>query len=146
MPSFSIPMDERRRVYVRLVGAIRHELHKALEEEAARAGLTKAAVAKRLGCDKGFVSKQLNQTGNMRMKTLADFAWALDRVPMVALAQVNALAHNAGSVTLVSAARGTNTGCAELYPDNSEVARAGSAPGPHIVSSLIHGAKMVGAR
>ena len=79
MRSLKFRIKPRRRKFVRLIGLVQDELQKAFVEEQEERGLTKSKLAQRLECDKGFVTRKLNGTGNMTLETLTDFAWALDR-------------------------------------------------------------------
>ena len=99
MTSSSISMPDRRRTYVRMLGEIRHALLTALSEEAAGRGLTKAGMARELGCDKSFVTRKLEGTSNMTLETLADLAFALNRPVKVSLpARTGSLGSNSTAV------------------------------------------------
>ncbi|HTE42430.1 MAG TPA: hypothetical protein VK629_16530 [Steroidobacteraceae bacterium] len=78
-------LGARRRTYVRLIGEIRHALNNALQEEFQRRQLTSTGMADILEKDKSFVSRKLNGTSNMTLETLADLAFALDRVIKIQL-------------------------------------------------------------
>jgi transcriptional regulator with XRE-family HTH domain len=67
------------------VGTINHALNEALEEEHKKRGLTQTAMAEDLQTDKSFVCRKMNGTSNMTLETLADLAYALDRVVEVQL-------------------------------------------------------------
>jgi transcriptional regulator with XRE-family HTH domain len=68
-----------------LIGTIQHALHQALAEEQGRTGLTQSGMAGILDVSKSFVSRKMNGTSNMTLETLADLAFALDRVVKVEL-------------------------------------------------------------
>ena len=85
MKSVSLKIDKRRRTYTRLIGEIHHALNQALTEENEDRQLTKAKMAEILGCDRGTITKLLSGTRNMRLETLADLAYALDRPVEVSL-------------------------------------------------------------
>jgi transcriptional regulator with XRE-family HTH domain len=55
------------------------ELERALAEEQAENGLTKAELARRLGVNRSVLTKRLNGALNMTFETLADMAWAMGR-------------------------------------------------------------------
>ncbi len=57
----------------------------ALWEELERAGVRRADLADRLGVSKAYVTQALNGGQNLTLRTLADFAWALDAVVRVQL-------------------------------------------------------------
>lgn len=81
----SLSIDKRRRTYVRLIGQIRRALNEALGQEFERRGLTKTKVALLLGWSKSFVTRKLAGTSNMTLETLADLAFALDRIVEIRL-------------------------------------------------------------
>ena len=83
--SSKLRLDKRRRTYVRLLGDIQHALNKALEEENAKRGLTRAEIARVIGRNKSFVTRKLNGSSNMTLETFADLAFALDRPARVSL-------------------------------------------------------------
>lgn len=83
--SSNLSIDKRRRVFVRLIGKLRHELNQALAEEHVANGMTQAQIAAILNCHKSFVSRVLNGTTNMTLQTVADFAFALDRAVDITL-------------------------------------------------------------
>ena|SRR5437763_4582675 len=77
--SSRLHVSKRRRVFARFLGKIQHAILKALEEEHAKRGLTRAEIARILDTDKGFITKKLNGMSNMTIETVADFAFAMDR-------------------------------------------------------------------
>jgi transcriptional regulator with XRE-family HTH domain len=79
MISFRFAPDLRKRIAGRFFARVRRELNKAFMEEAADRGLTQAELARKLGVDRSVVCRQLSGTANLTMRTLADYAWALDR-------------------------------------------------------------------
>lgn len=85
MPFSKISIDKRRRTFVRLIGDIHNKLNQALAEEYERRQLTRTEMADMLGTNKSFVTRKLNGTSNMTLETLADLAFALDRVVKVQL-------------------------------------------------------------
>lgn len=84
MPS-EISVDKRRRTYVRLIGEISHSLNEALAEENARRQLTQTGMAEALQTNKSFVSRKMSGLSNMTLETLADLAFALDRIVKIQL-------------------------------------------------------------
>lgn len=85
MTSSNLSHDRRRRTYVRLIGEIQHALHTALVEEQGRRQLTRTGMAEALQTNKSFITRKLNGTSNMTLETLADLAFALDRIVKVEL-------------------------------------------------------------
>ncbi len=85
MKSVRAKVDKRRLTYTRLIGEIHHALNQALTEEYSTRKLTKAEMAKILGTDRASITKLLSGTRNMRLETLADLAFALNRPVKVSL-------------------------------------------------------------
>lgn len=83
--SFSLKTDPRRRSYVRLIGEIQRALNGALEEEHAKRGLTRKAIADILKKNKSVITRKFSGEGNMTLETLADLAYALDRPVKISL-------------------------------------------------------------
>ncbi len=66
--------DEEQRLYARercIVVAT-----EAIAEQMQLAGMTRAAIAQRIGVSKGHISRVLNGSRNMTLNTLADLLWA----------------------------------------------------------------------
>lgn len=109
MTSYRMEIPARRRTYVRLLGEVRHALNSALTEEATQHGLTKTEMARRIGCDKAFVTRKLTGQSNMTLETLADLAFALDRPVKISLPArgrlpgINALVSHVSFVPAVGA-------------------------------------------
>ncbi|MGQ0640132.1 MAG: helix-turn-helix domain-containing protein [Gemmatimonadaceae bacterium] len=72
---FPAPEDQREYARERCVVAITEALGEAMES----AGLTRAAVAERLGKTRGHVSKVLKGAHNMTLRTLGELLWACDK-------------------------------------------------------------------
>jgi transcriptional regulator with XRE-family HTH domain len=83
--SSSLSMDKRRRTYVRMIGQIHDALMQALCEEQEKRGLTQTGMADALNTNKSFISRKMNGSSNMTLETLADLAFALDRIVEVNL-------------------------------------------------------------
>ena len=83
--SSSLSIDKRRRTYVRMIGQIHDALIRALTEEQESRGLTQTGMAEALGASKSFISRKMSGTSNMTLETLADLAFALDRIVKVDL-------------------------------------------------------------
>ncbi len=79
MRSYTAKIDPRRRKFTRLLSEVHGELERALAEEQAENGLTRAELARRLGVNRSVLTKRLNGALNMTFETLADRAWALGR-------------------------------------------------------------------
>jgi transcriptional regulator with XRE-family HTH domain len=79
MTSFQFAPDRRTRIAGRFFARVRRELQKAFLEGKADHGLTQAKLARKLGVDRAVVCRQLAGTANITLRTLADYAWAMDR-------------------------------------------------------------------
>ena len=79
MTSFQFAPSPRKRKVARFITRVRRELQKAFMEEKAARGLTQAKLARTLGSHRSIVCRQLAGSANLTLRTLADYAWALDR-------------------------------------------------------------------
>src|SRR5579885_2841820 len=79
MMSFQFAPDRRKRIAGRFFARVRRELQKACLEEKTERGVTQAQLARDLGVDRAVVCRQLAGTSNLTLRTLADYAWALNR-------------------------------------------------------------------
>ncbi len=79
MTSYRFAPNLRKRVAGRFFTRVRRELQKAFIEEKASRNLTQAELARQLGTARSTVCRQLAGSENLTLRTLADYAWALDR-------------------------------------------------------------------
>jgi hypothetical protein len=79
MTSYHFAPDRRKRTVARFITHVRRELQKAFLEEKAKRGVTQAQLARTLGTDRAVVCRQLSGSANLTLRTLADYAWALER-------------------------------------------------------------------
>lgn len=81
MPAFSASRETPwRKTFMRYAMDVLDQLNLALAEEHDRNGLTRAAVAEKLGVHRSEVTKLLGgRRRNMTMESIAALAWALDR-------------------------------------------------------------------
>jgi transcriptional regulator with XRE-family HTH domain len=79
MSSFQFAPSPRKRVTGRFLTRVHRELQKAYMEEKDARGITQAKLARKLGVHRAVVCRQLAGTANLNLRTLADYAWALDR-------------------------------------------------------------------
>jgi hypothetical protein len=79
MPSFQFAPSPRKRVTGRFITRVRRELQKAFLEEKEARGITQAKLARILGVNRAVVCRQLAGTANLTLRTLGDYAWALER-------------------------------------------------------------------
>lgn len=72
---------ERRLRQEEFILEVTEEMVRAMQE----AGLRKADIAERLGCSKSLVTQMLDGGRNLTLRTVADFAGALNLMPRVRL-------------------------------------------------------------
>ena len=85
------PLDaEGQRVYARLTAHVARELARALAAESQFGTITRAELARRLGRDKGFVTRKLSGGENMELRTVAAFLAALGYEMDVAARRIKA--------------------------------------------------------
>jgi hypothetical protein len=109
--SFKLRTDARSRMAGRFISRITREVRKAYEHEKHRRKLTQSALAQLLGVDRATVHRQIKVGGNLQLRTLSDYAWALDHELEVRL-----------TPRLLNVGHGTNTAVA------SAPALSGSQP------------------
>ena len=81
---------EGQRVYARLTADVARELARALAAESQFGTITRAELARRLGRDKGFVTRKLSGGENMELRTVAAFLAALGYEMDVAARRIKA--------------------------------------------------------
>ncbi len=69
----------------RFVGDVREELAVAFLEELGEHGLTKSDIARLLGVNRSVISRILNGTAPLELRTLGQLAWAMGRDPQFKL-------------------------------------------------------------
>jgi transcriptional regulator with XRE-family HTH domain len=97
--SFEFDLDPKSREFVRLAAMIHREIDRAVSEECKKHRLTKADVARCLGVDKGNLTRRLNGTSNLTIRSIAELCWALNQTPefrMVSNDKVRSVASNHG--------------------------------------------------
>lgn len=65
----------------RFIGDVKRALRLALLEEARENGMTQTEIAKRLGVNKSVISRIINGTQDLTLRTVGEFARALGRIP-----------------------------------------------------------------
>ena len=85
MTSFQFAPTPRKRKVARFIRRVRRELQKAFIEEKTARGLTQAELARTLGINRSLVCRQLAGSANLTLRTIGDYAWALDRDPNFSL-------------------------------------------------------------
>lgn len=84
MTFFDFEMDEKDLAAAKFIGETRRGLALALlEAKKENPSICQAEVARRIGMDKGTLSKVLNGQSNMTLRTVAEIAWALGVLPEV---------------------------------------------------------------
>jgi DNA-binding XRE family transcriptional regulator len=69
--------NNRRSVYLNLVGSIESQLREAFAKRHDEEGLTQSALAGKLGVDRSAINRRLTGRVNMTAETLADMVWGL---------------------------------------------------------------------
>jgi hypothetical protein len=69
----------------RFVGDVREEILLAFLEEMSERGLTKSEIARLLGVHRSAVSRMLNGTAPLELRTIGQLAWAMGRDPQLKL-------------------------------------------------------------
>ncbi len=77
MRSFGREPDNRRKLYLQLIGTIESQLREAYAKRHEMDGLTQAEIARRLDINKSVVNRRLNGRTNLTVESLADMLWAL---------------------------------------------------------------------
>jgi len=83
--SLVFDIGEKARRVARFLGSIHRELQQALEEEKARRKLTQQQIADLIGVNRSVINRQILGGGNLTLRRLAEFAWALGREPVFEL-------------------------------------------------------------
>ena len=122
MPSFRFAPNPRTRVTARFMTRVRRELQKAYMEEKASRGVTQAYLARKFGIGRAVVCRQLAGSSNLTLRTLADYAWALERDLIFAMPKRTVTAGSNQEVTLNEGASGA-------------AQKAGTRSGPQLVDS-----------
>lgn len=77
MRTFKRQPDNRRSVYLKLVGEIEGQLRQAYAKRHEQGLETQAGLAKKLGVDRSVIHRRLTGRTNMTIQTVADLVWAL---------------------------------------------------------------------
>jgi transcriptional regulator with XRE-family HTH domain len=96
----------------RFIGDVREELLQAYLEELTEHGLTKSDIARALGVNRSVVSRILNGSAPLELRTLAQLAWALGRTPEFKLPKRRKRAHGINTISVTNSV--TNTAPAML--------------------------------
>lgn len=104
--SYQMRKDDRSRKAGRFVSRV----HKAIQQAVVRSGLKQNEIATKLGLDRSIVNRRILGQSNLTLRTISDFAWALDHdivfdlIPRAADREVNRPSLDAGSGITVSVA------------------------------------------
>ena len=79
--SFQIALNKYERSYGELLRNIRNAIQATFAEEAESRGLTQKHISDELKVDKSVVSRRLNGSGNVTLRTVCDLYTAMDREP-----------------------------------------------------------------
>ncbi|MFZ3008048.1 MAG: helix-turn-helix transcriptional regulator [Phenylobacterium sp.] len=77
MRSFRKLKDDRRRIYLALVGSVESKLRDLYGKRYSAGELNQAELAKKLEVSRSVISRRLNGSDNMTLKSIADLVWAL---------------------------------------------------------------------
>ena len=77
MRIFKKQPDNRRSIYMKLVGEIESQLRQAYAKRYEQGRDTQASLAKKLKVDRSVIHRRLSGRSNMTVQTIADMAWAL---------------------------------------------------------------------
>jgi len=80
--SFQIDLDKYERAYGHFLHKIQSSIQQTFAEEEEERGLTQSDIARELKIDKASVSRRLNGTGNVTLRTISDLFTAMDREPL----------------------------------------------------------------
>lgn len=80
--SFRIELDKYERAYGRFLRDIQRAIQKTFAEEEEAHGLNQAALARELKTDPSVVSRRLNGSGNVTLRTICDLYTAMGREPL----------------------------------------------------------------
>lgn len=76
--SYQMPISPRSRKAGRFIGRVHSEIQNAFSKRSHDDGLTQQQLATLLDVDRSVVNKRLLGKANLTLRTIADFAWALD--------------------------------------------------------------------
>jgi plasmid maintenance system antidote protein VapI len=92
----------------RFVGDVREELLLAFLEEMSERGLKKSDIARLLGVHRSAITRILNGSAPLELRTIGQLAWALERNPEFKLSKKKKHGRRANSVAITNSA--TNFG------------------------------------
>lgn len=72
--SYQMKISPRRAKAARFIGVV----HRAIQNAFEKSGMKQQELAVKLGVDRSTVNKRLLGRDNLTLRTIADFAWALD--------------------------------------------------------------------
>jgi transcriptional regulator with XRE-family HTH domain len=79
--SFRIELDKYEKAYGRLVRRVQSAIQETFEQETSR-GLTQADMARELKLDPSIVSRRINGSGNLTLRSISDLFVAMNRDPL----------------------------------------------------------------
>mgnify|MGYP000117194880 CR=1 FL=1 len=101
--SFRIGLPPRKRAEGRFIGQVRRELARAFAEEHEQRGLSQSDLARSLDTNRAAVSRRLRGETNLTLRTIAGFAWAMNRRIVFRLVKPDSrtdAAHNESAVVI----------------------------------------------
>lgn len=77
MRSFQRRPNNRRAIYLQLIGSIESQLRQAFAKRHEKTGLTQAELARKLGVGRSVINRRLSGRSNLTAESIADMAWGL---------------------------------------------------------------------
>ena len=78
--SLLVDIGGKRRAAGRYINQIRRRLITTVLN-AEEQGITRAEIARRIGCDRARITRQLNGNSNITLRSIAEIAWAVGKKP-----------------------------------------------------------------
>ncbi len=79
--SFEFELSERERASAKFMSFVHRVLRREVVNAAKVQGITRAEVARRLETDRSSITRALNGTSNLTIRTISDLCWALEIEP-----------------------------------------------------------------
>lgn len=92
--SFQMRLDARSRKSARFIARVHKQMQEAFARHYKTTGITQQNLADKLGVHRSFVNRKLSGEGNLTLRTIADFAWALDCDVDFELVPTRSASHN----------------------------------------------------
>lgn len=91
----NLEIDEKDIAAAKFIGDARREIVRAIiERKEENKDVCQSYIAKRIGIDKGSLSRILNGSNNITLRKIAEIAWALELEPQLKFAPIHHSQHN----------------------------------------------------